>query len=229
MQVLENSCEVFPLERIMADQDLDLEKMIRRREPIVLLSQINRLEREWVEQLEQSGIYDTDDLFSCTDHLPSILGRDEDVVGDFVIKVRQELENYSTHPRMKQNFPENYALMVVDEKPRRTAILWKGLLIEIQNEEDNYWFGIKMQLENLLTKMHQPKLVGRIGLDDPPQWLKRVEPLKNYVENLSETKEPIELATSWGLQLEGIGNSLEKELIALAYLIEIAMVKKGKT
>jgi len=229
MQVLENKYEVFPLERIIAEQALDLDKIIQRREPIILLSKINNLEREWVEQLEQSGIYDSDDLFSSTDHLSSILGRDADLVEDFVNRVRQGLETHVTHPRMKQNFPDNYVLIVVDENPHRAAILWKGLLVELESERDNYWFEVKTQLDALLIKMHQPKLVGLIRLDDPPQWLKSVAHLQNYVDNVPDKKDPVKWASSWGIHLDGINDSLMSQLLAIAYIVELAGIKKEET
>ncbi|MHA2501925.1 MAG: hypothetical protein ACXAE3_03565 [Candidatus Kariarchaeaceae archaeon] len=218
IQLQENGVEMFPVERLLKGSKIDPEKIIKQREPILLLSQISGLERELVEQLEIAGIFDTDDLQSCGEEIWKHLNLDTERIQDITAVVAACVRSHASTPTLVQPLPDNYALLVVREQ--KLGVLWSGMLVVLDGDE--YWFGVKDQLEKLLTDMDHPQLLGRPA-DHHPHWLQRVISIDEHISNISGTRTDPELAGHWGLT---VSDDLEGELLACGYLVELALANR---
>ncbi len=231
--VLEENYYLFPLKRLLSknpnNEGIDLSAP-----PPILLSQIEDIPKGLVEQLEKSGVYDSEDLLAIKNTIPHHLGID---IAEFNILYDQVLKVSSSKiefPKIILNLPENYALISVasDEKNNTLALLWQDVLFSFSNPVSEGWSLTKLAFDRLYVKLECPELIGSVGSSgNTPLWVEFSD-ISTYVSGLIPGEPIYEKLKVLGYpgpicisspQKNSLNNTLE-----LAYILKLASESSKK-
>ncbi|MHA2252696.1 MAG: hypothetical protein ACXAD7_20195 [Candidatus Kariarchaeaceae archaeon] len=222
--------KLFPLERYLSDAKSNGWK-VEIKPPPVLLSQIPTLDRELIEKLEASGIYDSEDLMEVDLEIANFLEMDADQFDEIKEIIHKNIKDQFEVPQIILNLPENYTLLAIatDNKDNALSLIWNNILFTWSNPKPEGWSLTKLAFDRFYVKAENPEVIGSIGLHpNLPSWLDQITDISTYVSTLLPGTSTTDRVLNLGYPPQkAVFSAREKSVnytLELAYLLHIAKI-----
>ncbi len=190
----------------------------------ILLSSINEIPREIVEQLEIAGIFDVGEFMEMASSLKDYLGLSTDELEHYITILNSYTKTYFLH--FTNDLPNNYCLVGLSSNGDENAMafLWKEFLFLWSNPKSEGWSLVKHMFDKTYNNLNHPEIITSFSVDIP-SWLINPSDISKYIAGLPPSKNIHDILFDLGFpKYDTTQNAIivaEQMSLELAYLIEI--------